>query len=420
MKTLLACLVFAGLGAIAALLIHEGRYGHYETAMGPLQRDDNRPAVEVIAQRREAWQGARPSIELPDGVAHDFGVMGPNEEGTHSFTIRNAGESELTLEVASTTCKCTVGTLDENALAPGDETEVELTWTVNTKANRFGQTAELRTNDPSYPVIRLEIKGQVVRQLETVPEVLTFGEVAAGEPISLDWKVFNHTDQEWTLGEPRLSSEELNDLTDFQVTAFQPSEEDGVHQDARQAVHVSLSLRPGLKQGPVSQNLILPYELATSSESATSSEQPAPAVDDSSPTVTAAVTGRLVGALSMLTTSKLEGVAGGGYLYDFGRIADEDDMTAKAFVVLKGAQRDSTNLSIGEVSPEGVVSAELQEPISRGKMKLYRLQLRLHPREEKVERLGMHREDFGLVVIESDNPKVPALKLRLKFSLPAR
>jgi len=414
MKTLLACLVFAGLGVLAAVQIHESRYGRFEGAMGPFRLDDDRPAVEIVAERRASWEGGRPGIELPDGTIHDFGVMGPNEEGSHSFTVRNVGESELTLEVASTTCKCTVGTLEQNALAPGEETEVQMTWTVNTKANRFGQTAELRTNDPSFPTIRLEIKGRVVRQLETSPEVLTFGEVAAGEPVTLDWKVFNYTDQDWTLGEPRFSSDELNELADFQMSPFDPSEAESIHQTARQAVRVAVNIRPGLKQGPVSQNLMLPYELADPGEATR------PEIGEDSPTVTTAVTGRLVGALSMLTTSKLEGVAGGGYLYDFGRLQKEDDRTAKAFVVLKGSQRDATNLSIGETSPPGVVTATLEEPVSRGKMKLYSLQLQLNPGEDRVERLGMHREDFGLVVIQSDNPKVPALKLRLKFSLPAR
>ncbi|EGF28234.1 hypothetical protein RBWH47_04847 [Rhodopirellula baltica WH47] len=34
--------------------------------------------------------------------------------------------------------------------------------------------------------------------------------------------------------------------------------------------------------------------------------------------------------------------------------------------------------------------------------------------------MGMNREDYGLVTIMSDNPNVPSMKLRLKFSLPAR
>ena len=127
-----------------------------------------------------------------------------------------------------------------------------------------------------------------------------------------------------------------------------------------------------------------------------------------------------MGALSILPNSKLRGVSGGGYLFDFGKADLDDSMTAKLLVSLKGNQANSTKLSIGEISPAEFVEATLDEPVGRGKMVLHSLRLKFKPGDEKVERLGMDRDDYGYVMIESDNPLVPPLKLRLKFSLPAR
>ena len=122
----------------------------------------------------------------------------------------------------------------------------------------------------------------------------------------------------------------------------------------------------------------------------------------------------------MITSSKLTGQTGGGYVYDFGRITKDDPLKVKTFVVLKGSDRDNTNLSVGEIYPDGVVKATLGEPKGRGSMKLYPLELELIPGKELIERLGNDNEDYGSVWIESDNPKVTKMRVALKFAIEPR
>ncbi|MCC9657698.1 DUF1573 domain-containing protein [Rhodopirellula halodulae] len=416
MKTLVACLVFASIGAAIAYQINEKNYGKYEASFGPIDYEGETTAETAMASLQEQWTDNLPKVELPDGNEYDFGIMQPEEKGEHSFVVKNVGEAPLTLKIGASTCKCTVGTLENESLAPGEQTEVKLAWTVKTNESTFGQSAELRTNDPSQVAIRFEITGKVVRQVQLVPETLTFKEVASGEPIDLEMKVYSYIEDEIVIGQPRFSSDQMNELAEFSVEPFEVSEDDIEHAEAVQAFKVTASIAPGLEQGPVSQNLILPFTQ--------DGEEPVDISDDdeksNEKSIVAAVTGRIVGVLGMLESTKLKGVTGGGYMYDFGKITEPGQQTAKAFVVLKGSEQENTTLSIGEVTPAGVVEAKLNDPIQNGSTSLYRLEFSLNPGDEKIDRLGMSREDYGLITIVSDNPNVPSMKLRLKFSLPAR
>jgi len=432
MKTLVACLLFAAIGITLGFTVNQRRYGNYEAAFGPMSYRGEIDASNAMASLQKNWSDKLPKVELPDGNEHDFGVMAPEEDGEHIFVIKNVGEEKLTLKIGASTCKCTVGELGNESLEPGEQTEVKMSWTVNTSDKSFGQSAELRTNDPSKVAIRFEIKGQVVRELQLVPEEITFGEIAAGDDIEIEVKVFSYLDYSVRAGEPTFSDEALNELAEFKVTTFEPTAEDGIHEAAKQAFRVQATIKPGLKQGPINQNLMLPLlpegdEQQESTDQETTQTDPAAnaeenaAEDAQERTVFVAVTGRIVGALSLMPNKKyLTGVAGGGYIYNFGMLDENDSMTAKTFVMLKGEERAGTQLSIGEIEPAEYVEATLGEPVGKGSMALYTLELKLKPGAENVDRLGMGKSDYGFVTIESDNPKVPALKLLLKFAIPAR
>lgn len=428
MKTFLACLIFAAVGAAIGWNINHQRFGKYEPQFGPMDYGGKVTAANAVASLEKGWQTVFPKVELPDGNTYDFGVMGPEEEGEHIFIVKNVGDADLSLVIGASTCKCTVGELGDESLPPGEETEVKMTWTVKTNESTFGQSAELRTNDPSQVAIRFEIKGKVVRQVQLEPEQVTFGEVAAGEDVNVEVRIYSYLEEEVTPGEVKFLDEEINQLSNIEVEAFTPSDSDGVHTAAKQAFLVKANVKPGLKQGPVNQNISFEILSAQRDDAEASPEEASPeeaspeedADDRSRRFITIPVTGRVVGALSILPNSKLRGVSGGGYLFDFGRADQDDSLTAKLLVSLKGQQAGSTKLSIGEISPAEFVEATLDDPVGRGKMMLHALNLKFKPGKEKVERMGMDRDDYGYVMIESDNPLVPAMKLRLKFSLPAR
>ena len=350
---------------------------------------------------------------------HDFGVMSPGEDGERAFTIKNVGNEPLTLRVGATSCKCTLGSLAKDSIQPGEQTEVTLSWKINTDSSEFSQTAQLHTNDPTNPVINLAVSGRIVRDIEMVPRSLSFGEVASGEPIELTAKVYSYIDGRIQPTETRFSNDEMTKLSTFQVDEYEPNQDDdGIYADAKQAFRVKVAIEPGLKQGAVSQNLVFGFR--NTPDGGDTSSDPSPADGDLiDGMILAATTGRIVGPLSMIPNPKLTGRQGGGYIYDFGRLGKGDSLIGKAFVVLKGSQRENTELTIGDVTPAGVIDAKLGEPLGKGSMTLYPLELTLVPGKEPIERLGQNRDDYAMVWIESDNKDVPKMRIGVKFAIPS-
>lgn len=418
MKTFYLLLVATfAVGTAAAFAMNYSYYGYRDSQFGPLTLDGTVTAENAMAVVDEGKPQGLAKAEVIGGTRYNFGVMTPDEHGEHVFVVKNVGSEDLTLRVGASTCKCTVGSLTNDSLAPGEQAEVKLAWHIQTNSDRFGQSAELLTNDPSQPAIRLEIEGEVVRQLEMIPKEWTFGEVAAGEPIELESRIYNFMEHDIAPTRLRFSDEALTELAEFEVQPYEPTEaEDGARADARQAFKVKVTIQPGLKQGPVSQN----FQFGFQQLDGEGNPLPPDGETSTEGQLIAATTGRIIGSLSMIVGSRLTGVPGGGYVYDFGRLEEDDRMTAKTFVVLKGSERDNTTLRIGKVEPEGVIRANLEEGATRGSMVLYTLSLELVPGEKPTERLGRHSDDYGRVWIESDNPKVPPLQIAIKFAIPGK
>lgn len=432
---LILALLAVGLGSAIAVSINHNRYGYRDSKFGPFQvGGEVTPAnlpdhVKLFSEMNEATSEKVGKAEIVGDLVYDFGVMSPGEEGEREFTIRNVGDGPLRLRVGASTCKCTLGELNKSVLEPGDETQIKLSWTVKPGAEEFGQSAQLLTNDPSRVAITLQIKGKIIEDFRLVPQTWTFGEVATGEPFEVSGTIYNFMKTRIETTEVSLSSKEMNELAEFNVQPLEKSEFAAGNENALQAFRVTATLKPGLRQGSISQNLLIGFNSLNKSGEVVGVAEPSQrnpeatpdpeSERDGTPTIYVPVRGRVVGTLRMLESSKLTQVDG-EYIYDFGRLGKEDSLVAKTFVVLKGDQRDNTKLSVGESSPGGAVRATLGEPKGRGSMVLYPLEIELVPGDQPIERMGKNRSDYGSVIIESDNPKVPKMRLILKFAIEGR
>lgn len=407
------------LGTASAWTVNYVRFGHRTGRFGPFTMERDVTPENVMAVLEAGYSDALGKVELPAGSDHDFGVMAPGSEGEHTFVVKNIGDGELSLRIGASSCKCTIGSLENDTLGPGEQTEVKLEWTValdNAKPI-FSQNAQLLTNDPGNYGITLNITGKVIGDMEVMPDKWSFGEVAAGEPFELSGKIYSFYEEEVVPTVQLFSDELLNDFAEFEVEAFEPGEDDGLYSRAKQGFLVTIKVKEGLRQGAVSQNFLFGFRRKDENGDFV----PAAEDDgDENDYAVAAVTGRIVGSLGMIAGVRVKGQTGGGYIYDFGRIGSEDELIGKAFVVFKGSERDKTTLSIGEVSPEGFLKARLGEPKSGGSTTLYPLEIEVVPGDERIARLGKNRDDYGNVWIESDNPKVTKMRIAVKFAVDPR
>lgn len=420
MKKFWAFLLCAALlGTTVAWSINYQRFGKRDAYLGPFTTSEDVVVDDVLASIMGTQEEVDARVEVLDDLKYDFGIMTPGSTGEHSFRIKNVGTDDLRLRLGATTCKCTLGELDREALAPGEETEITLTWTVKEGEPNFKQTAQVITNDPARVVLQFEISGKIIRDIEIVPETWTFGEVATGEPIELEGTIYNYMDKDIKPTDVSFSSQEMTDLATFEVEPFDPAEgDDEIRAKARQAFRVKANIAAGMRQGAVSQNFVFGFRMLD--ENGQELPKEGENLEDPNYYVMATTQGRVVGSLGMLPNSRIKGEDGGGYIFDIGKIGKDDPLVVNTFVVLKGEHRENTTLSVGEVVPDQVLRASLGEPKGRGSMTLYPLTLEFIPSEETVERVGANSADYGQVMIESDNPKVTKMRIALKFSLEGR
>ncbi|MCH1497042.1 MAG: DUF1573 domain-containing protein, partial [Rubripirellula sp.] len=249
-------LLSALLGIATAAVANYTTFGSREAFFGPFGTNNEMTAADLPAYRQSLLPDGRPKVELVDEPSFDFGLMAPDTEGEHLFRVKNIGTGDLRLRLGASTCKCTLGDLEKESLAPGEETEIKLSWTVKAGLTEFSQSAEVITNDPDAVVIRLAITGEVAREIDLVPETWTFGEVATGEAFEVTGKVYSFLDTDIELTDLVFTKEELTELSEFEISPFTPTEtNDGIRGIARQGFVVTARVKPGLRQGAVSQNL---------------------------------------------------------------------------------------------------------------------------------------------------------------------
>jgi len=153
---------------------------------------------EAAATRKTG--SATPKVEVIEPVFH-FGRMEPQTTGKHSFEVRNVGTAPLTLNVAGTTCKCTVGGVSANEVPPGDKAFVTLEWNTGYKFQTYSQSAEVRTNDPTKPAFSLEVAGKVRRLFGAEEEELVVPAITPGKAATADTIVYSQIWEEMEIVE---------------------------------------------------------------------------------------------------------------------------------------------------------------------------------------------------------------------------
>ena len=150
-----------------------------------------------------------------DETVFDFGTLERKVEGAHTFRIRNEGEAglEVVIRESETSCQCTVAKVTrEDLILPGEDVEIDLTWTGDAPVPRFRQTAQVRTNDPEHPVIELAIVGRIDQPFHLSPETRWYlGDYGEDQTASKSGILFSRTLQEFELptfvcANPRLTA----------------------------------------------------------------------------------------------------------------------------------------------------------------------------------------------------------------------
>lgn len=93
----------------------------------------------------------------------DFGKIAADVPVTHIFRISNGGNAPLIISECSKKCGCTVPKCDKSPIAPGGNSEIEVTFDAKARGV-FNKTVTVESNSADGGTRVLRIKGEVVEE----------------------------------------------------------------------------------------------------------------------------------------------------------------------------------------------------------------------------------------------------------------
>jgi hypothetical protein len=127
--------------------------------------------------------GAPPGHEPKAAVSTPLYDFGSALEGTmvnHTFTIKNDGQGYLDIRGIKTSCGCTTGNPSKTHVAPGDTSDIAVSFDTHFQKGHQVRTITAYTNDPNNPQVAMTMQGIVKKQVEAVPGEVAFGNVKRG------------------------------------------------------------------------------------------------------------------------------------------------------------------------------------------------------------------------------------------------
>ncbi len=130
----------------------------------------------------------------------DFGDIKQGEKVSHTFVLSNGGGDALIISDVRASCGCTAAAPEKKELAPGESTNLLVTFN---SANRKGtqhKTVRIFSNDPENPEMMLSITGNVVTGSQVSDRTPTiyfpetqhdFGKVNEGDKVDYTFSFAN-------------------------------------------------------------------------------------------------------------------------------------------------------------------------------------------------------------------------------------
>ncbi len=134
-----------------------------------------------VAKRYDGYALVLPEAMMADGprlqlrnIHCDFGVVGVGQNVTQVFRVANGGDEEMSIAVQSHGCWSPTATIDQDILAPGEETQITASFTVPMSGEMM-LGVKLLSTDPAQPFVYLTMRGTVPHGLTVRPDKLYVG-----------------------------------------------------------------------------------------------------------------------------------------------------------------------------------------------------------------------------------------------------
>jgi len=94
---------------------------------------------------------------------YDFGDIKQGEKVSHVFVLTNTGGDLLTITNVRPSCGCTAALPEKNKLAPGESTNLKVTFNSSGRSGKQKKLITITSNDPENPEQIITIKGVIIK-----------------------------------------------------------------------------------------------------------------------------------------------------------------------------------------------------------------------------------------------------------------
>lgn len=144
----------------------------------------------------------------------DFGDIKQGQTVSHTFVLTNNGGDLLKISDVKASCGCTAAAPEKNELAPGESTNLKVSFNSTGRMGKQSKTVRIYSNDPQNPEMVLTITGNVVSPggsgnnspVIYFPETQhDFGKVNEGEKVNYTFRFTNKGTSELIIKDVRSS-----------------------------------------------------------------------------------------------------------------------------------------------------------------------------------------------------------------------
>lgn len=155
--------------------------------------------IAIVISSLSFAQLLQPKLVLQQ-TSYDFGDIKQGEKVSHIFVLSNSGGDLLTISNVTASCGCTAAAPEKNELAPGESTNLTVSFNSSGRRGKQNKTVRIFSNDPQNPEMVLTITGIVVLPGETssgspliyFPETQhDFGKVNEGDKVNYTFRFIN-------------------------------------------------------------------------------------------------------------------------------------------------------------------------------------------------------------------------------------
>jgi hypothetical protein len=140
-----------------------------------------------------------------DSTHHDFGKIAPNTVVSHRFKVTNTGDALLTITRLNPSCGCTSSVVGKDQLAPGESTELEVTFNSAGYSGPIKKSVEVVSNDPVQLAQTLIFSGDVAPNVKVSTQELRFLDLRRGDRRRASVQLESGTGRPMELSDVQLS-----------------------------------------------------------------------------------------------------------------------------------------------------------------------------------------------------------------------